>query len=124
MKCIICGNEIIDPRQGKKYCNAVYCQNKNNQKIVRENSLKPILVKNCLNCGKRFETRRELQKNCSSACGEEHFAKISKIRNVGRNTEINRQYKARKKAKIDAELKGRSFAQALAEKYNLTLEAN
>ncbi len=121
MKCLICGNEIIDTRKGKKYCNSLHCQNKNNRDTPAH-AMKEVLKKTCLNCGKEFETRREVQKNCSSQCGEEHFAKMYKVRNAGRNTEINRQYKARKKAKLDAKLKGRTFAQALAEKYGISLE--
>ncbi len=124
MKCLICGNEIVDVRKGKKYCNSLHCQNKNNRDTPAH-AMKEVLKKTCLNCGKEFETRREAQRNCSSDCGEAYFAKMYKARYAEKNAHIiNDRYKARKQAKLDAELKGRTFAQALADKYNLVLEGD
>lgn len=119
--CLYCGTPYEDVK-GYGHCNKDKCRQKVSWDKIREKKgLDKLENRNCLNCGKEFKPRASNQKNCGADCGDEYRRKI---RYPAKAREISAKHRERKNKKITDMLAGRSFAQALAEKYGLSLEEN
>lgn len=120
LMCRNCGGPFTPKRQGDEYCSKDKCRSKKSWERERERTgLAHLELRVCMNCGKEFKPRAHNQKNCSSDCGQEYYTRNCQKRKSKINSD---RYRQRKKERIENEIAGRSFAQALAEKYGLSLE--
>lgn len=124
-KCIICGGEVSFLSNNKSLCSE-QCKIKNNalkQKAYRDRT-KPKVdyeLRKCAWCGVEFKPRTKVQARCSTECSR---LWLEKYLYAPRRKRISEIKLSEKQKKLNTELEGKTFAQALADKYGLSLEAD
>jgi len=78
MRLKVCARDgcynVFEDDHGQKYCSP-NCRSKEWYKrtMKKHKESKPMIRKNCMNCGKLFYTVSELRKYCSGNCKQQHY---------------------------------------------------
>lgn len=123
--CVICGREIITCSSRRSVCSEEcrrkrsWNQQKKSREYIKLHGNKHYPEVKCGWCGVVFIPRTKDQKRCSTECSRLY---LDEFVYKPKRQEASKSKSEKKKRDIEQELKGRTFAQALAEKYGLNLE--
>lgn len=118
--CKSCLMEFMPDRIDQVVCKRPKCKSRRDWHIRNRETYPEI---ECEWCGKKLIPRTAVQKTCGGLCSENrnHAKATENAKHRQSIAAAGVKFRSKKQQRIEAELEGKTFAQALAEKYGLTL---